>query len=302
MGILRERTTGRRFTLGARCLIGRHEACDVQLADPRISSEHASLHWVGDRWELRDLGSRNGTFVRESRVAPGERIGLLEGAVVSFGGRGKDWELVDASPPVAAARHPRTGEARMGTAQLLLLPDDNAPLVTIFEEANGRWMMESDEATQVVRDHEPVIVAGESWILELPTSNGSTLTAGQEPILEDLGLRIAVSADEEHVEVTVLHDGRTIPLVPRSYHYLLLTLGRLRVQDAALTPGERGWVEREDLCKMLAVDPLRLNTDVCRLRKQFAEAGVHGAAGIVARRPGSAKLRLGVERVEITSL
>jgi hypothetical protein len=111
-----------------------------------------------------------------------------------------------------------------------------------------------------------------------------------------------VSRDEEHVEVTLLHDGRRIPLAPRTFHYLLLTLGRLRARDAALSPGERGWVERDELCRMLAVDQLKLNTDICRLRKQIAETGVVGGAGIVARRAGSGQLRLGIEKIEIASL
>jgi hypothetical protein len=183
-----------------------------------------------------------------------------------------------------------------------LLPDDDSPLVSVFEDTSGRWVMESEQGARPVRDHEPVNVAGESWILELPASGGATLAAAQEPVLEDLGVRIAVSRDEEHVEVALLHDGRTIPLEPRSYHYLLLTLARMRTADTASSPAERGWVERDELCRMLAVDALKLNTDICRLRKQLAAAGVHGAAGIVARRPGSAQLRLGIERVEIARL
>ncbi len=302
MGILQERSTGRRFTLGARCLIGRHEACDLRLVDARVSSEHASLHWIGDRWELRDLGSRNGTFVGERRVAPGERIGLVEGAVFSLGAPGKDWALADASPPTVGARNPRTGERRSGAGQLLVLPDDDSPLVSIFEETSGRWVMESGDAVRPVRDHEPVIVAGESWILELPASGGATLAAAQEPVLEDLGVRVAVSRDEEHVEVTLIHGGRAIALEPRTYHYLLLVLARLRAADTASSQAERGWVERDELCRMLSVDELKLNTDVCRLRKQVAAAGVHGAAGIIARRPGSGQLRLGIDRVEIAAL
>lgn len=302
MGILQERATGRRFTLGARCLVGRHEACDLRLVDARVSSEHASLHWQVDRWELRDLGSRNGTFAGERRIAPGERIGLVEGTVFSLGAPGKEWELVDASAPTVGARNARTGERRSGAGQVLLLPDDDAPLVSVFEETSGTWMMESEEGARPVRDHEPVILGGETWVLELPTSAGATLAAATEPVLEDLGVRIAVSRDEEHVEVTLLHGGASIPLETRSYHYLLLTLGRLRADDTAPSPAERGWVEREELCRMLAVDGLKLNTDICRLRKQIAASGIHGAAGIIARRPGSAQLRLGIEKIQITSL
>jgi pSer/pThr/pTyr-binding forkhead associated (FHA) protein len=44
-------------------LIGRSTMCTLQIDAADVSKEHASLRWVGDGWELRDLGSRNGTFV-----------------------------------------------------------------------------------------------------------------------------------------------------------------------------------------------------------------------------------------------
>lgn len=41
---------------------------DVQVADPELSRSHATLECHGARIALRDLGSRNGTFVGEERV------------------------------------------------------------------------------------------------------------------------------------------------------------------------------------------------------------------------------------------
>src|SRR5262245_3389050 len=73
VGILQELATGARITLGPRCLLGRHAACDMSRPDPRLSGEHAVVRWVDDRWEVRDLGSRNGTFLTGRRLAPGER-------------------------------------------------------------------------------------------------------------------------------------------------------------------------------------------------------------------------------------
>ena len=57
--------------------------------------------------------------------------------------------------------------------------------------------------------------------------------------------------------------------------------------------------DRDALCRMLGVDPLKLNTDICRLRKQLGELGVRGAPGIVQRRAGSGQVRIGVGRLEI---
>jgi hypothetical protein len=300
MGILEDKASGRWVTLGGRCLMGRHAACDLQIADARVSGEHASLHWLGDRWAVRDLGSRNGTFVDDRRLAAGERVALREGAVIALGGPKVAFALVDASAPRVSARRVRTGEVRGGTESFLALPDDDRPLASVFEDGRGEWVIEEDDAARRVRDHEPVSVDGETWILSLPVSHRETMTNAQAPLLEEVTLRLVVSRDEEHVEATIVHQDRLIPLPPRSFHYLLLTLARRRREDSAEDGRERGWVDRDDLCRMLGVDQLKLNTDICRLRKQLGEIGVCGAAGIVQRRAGSGQVRIGIDRIEIT--
>jgi pSer/pThr/pTyr-binding forkhead associated (FHA) protein len=50
-------------------VIGRHGAgADIELPDPDVSREHAAVDCRGTRIVLRDLGSRNGTFVGDQRV------------------------------------------------------------------------------------------------------------------------------------------------------------------------------------------------------------------------------------------
>ncbi len=63
-------------------VIGRSPACDVVLSLPMVSSRHAILEPVDEGWEIRDLGSTNGTFVEGRRidsptpVDTGDMIGL----------------------------------------------------------------------------------------------------------------------------------------------------------------------------------------------------------------------------------
>jgi hypothetical protein len=187
---------------------------------------------------------------------------------------------------------------------LLVLPRDDQPLVSVFEDARGRWVAETADATWPVSDREVVIAGGEGWILDLPVAS-ATWEAGQTvSTLETIALRLAVSRDEEHVEVTVLDGERATALPSRTYHYLLLTLARavLADQDKKLSPGERGWLDREELCRMLATDSNKLNVDIFRARKQFSALGIQGAAGIIARRPGTGQLRLGLDRVDVTRI
>ena len=290
------------FTLGSRCLLGRHPACDLHVDNPRVSGEHATVRWVDDHWELRDLGSRNGTFVGGRRLGAGERHALSAGETFALGGE-VELTLGDAAPPVATARHAKTGALRVATGGLLVLPDEERPVVSVFEDAAGRWVAEDGDEAREVRDRDVIVADGDGWILDLPSTAGATIEAGAlAPTLESITLRFGVSLDEEHVEVIVLHDGKPTHLPSRTHHYLLLTLARARLGDGSASPAERGWIDRDQLCRMLATDPNTLNVDVFRARRQLAAAGVNGAAGIIARRPGTGQLRLGTDRVEVNRL
>lgn len=277
----------------------------MRVEDPRVSGEHASLHWLGGRWELRDLGSRNGTFVDGRRLATGERVALTRGARFALGGSEPERELVllDAGPPSAVARHAHRGEVRAASEGLLVLPDDEHPLASVFEDASGRWVVEIGDAVRQARDQEVLVVGGEPWILELPTIAVETWQ-GQiaKPYLEAMHLRLGVSRDEEHVEVTLLHGAQALRLPARTFHYLLVLLARAWLADAGAPEPERGWVEREELARMLGVDLSRVNVDIHRARKQLAEMGVIGAANVVVRRPDCGQLRLGVRSMEVYTL
>jgi FHA domain/Domain of unknown function (DUF1707) len=64
--------------------LGRSRECDCVVPEPSVSRRHASLRRDGERWLLRDLGSRNGTRVNglrvleETEVRPGDRVSLGE--------------------------------------------------------------------------------------------------------------------------------------------------------------------------------------------------------------------------------
>lgn len=302
MGVLELRWAGRTFTLGPRCLIGRHRACDLRVDDPRVSGEHASLHWTDGRWELRDLGSRNGTFFEGRRLGAGERGRLFTGSTFTLGGMKEEVTLVDAGAPSASARSARSGTVRTALGGLLVLPDDEQPELSVLESSAGRWVVESEEGPRSVTDHAIVIAGGEAWTLELPNADAPTWQPGAlGPTLETIRLRLVVSRDEERVEVTVVHGDTTTRLPARSHHYLLVTLARARLQDRRGEDEERGWLDRVELCRMLATDVGKLNVDIFRTRKQLVSLGIHGAAGIIERREGTGQIRIGTDRVEVVS-
>jgi len=74
----------RRFDLGSRLRLGRIAGADgdVALDDPKLSRHHATVTRIGPIVEIRDQGSRNGTFVNGTRIEAGK---LRPGDVVRIG-------------------------------------------------------------------------------------------------------------------------------------------------------------------------------------------------------------------------
>lgn len=52
----------------ARFLVGRDDSCDLTCRSPAVSRRHCLVERQGDRVTVRDLGSRNGTFLNGKRV------------------------------------------------------------------------------------------------------------------------------------------------------------------------------------------------------------------------------------------
>ncbi len=55
-------------------VIGREPTCDIVIPDRQVSRAHAELHRLDDGFELRDLGSKNGTHVNGVPVASPVRL------------------------------------------------------------------------------------------------------------------------------------------------------------------------------------------------------------------------------------
>ena len=75
------RLSGVHRLVATRVRIGRDPDNDLVLEDLQVSRRHAELLGTGEQWELRDLGSHNGTYVNGRSVAsavlgPGDVIGI----------------------------------------------------------------------------------------------------------------------------------------------------------------------------------------------------------------------------------
>jgi len=91
--------------------VGRQPGCEIRFDPERdldVSAMHAELRVRDDGWWIRDLGSRNGTWVGGERVE-GEKL-LAPGQVISFGAEGPRAEFRDAGTdavlPTVSAQAP----------------------------------------------------------------------------------------------------------------------------------------------------------------------------------------------------
>lgn len=295
--------TGRACILEPDHTIGRSNKSTLQLSDRRVSSQHAEIRWNGVSWRVRDLGSRNGTFLDGERLTPGVEYPLRRGSMLAFGTQAQRWELTDDFPPSVMLVPLGEGDPRLIEDGLLAVPSPEDPQFTIYRAPDGGWLLENQDGSVPLRDQQTVELNGRVWRFCAPQEVYQTsLVDGAIRDLSELHLRFSVSRDEEHVKVVILLGKETHDLGSRNHNYLLLTLARQRLTDAAqgLPDEECGWLSLEDLEHDPSMSGPQLNMDVFRIRKQFAALGIPDAARIIERRPRPRQIRLGVRNVAVT--
>ena len=294
-----------RRRLRARHVIGRSSDCALGLIEPAVSFLHASVCWREHQWVVRDLGSQNGTEVDGQRLAAGVDQPLKQGARLSFAG--VVWCIVDDSAPPAMAVSRSAGrqqqpDERWATGELLVLPDDARPLVSVYPGRDGEWVVENEDGLRALDPDEDIVVDGHRWQLCLPTLALTSSSLSGACQLDNVGLRLSPSADERDVRIELLHRGGTINLGVRAHHYMLLVLARARLRDvqrARAGENEHGWVELKDLRETIGADETNLRVQIFRARKQLERHGIGAASGLIERRTRGGSLRLGVARLEV---
>lgn len=297
---LRSVRDGQVVAVSARLRIGRAPDSGLTLEHRCVSLEHATVRWADGGWEVRDLGSRNGTFVDGKVLVAGEAAPIDIGTRLAFGDVEEAWEVVEADPPSVYAER-EDGASAMGRDGLLVLPNEDRPELSIYQDNNGAWLVENNDGEATPLGDDGVVEAdGARWTVRLPEIFEGTPAFQTSPTLDSISMRFAVSQDEERVQVDVVHRGRVTPLEPAWHGYVLLTLARLRERDAELPVDQRGWVARDELSSMLRMDSNALNVAIHKAREQLLSAGVLGGAGVVEVRRGGR--RFGIDRFEISRM
>ncbi len=102
--------------VAARTSIGRSQEADLVILNGSVSRDHAELVRGADGWQVRDLGSRNGTHVDGQRVngrAPLPEVGRVRFGDVPFLFVGKPLPLASQRPPsIGTTRDARSAPFR----------------------------------------------------------------------------------------------------------------------------------------------------------------------------------------------
>ncbi|MCB1599004.1 MAG: sigma 54-interacting transcriptional regulator [Xanthomonadales bacterium] len=61
------------LTESGRCIVGSGSDCQIQIDQPTLSRQHLAIHVSDATLEIEDIGSRNGSFLDERRLLPGNR-------------------------------------------------------------------------------------------------------------------------------------------------------------------------------------------------------------------------------------
>src|SRR5450755_2970556 len=98
-----------RITLGTTVLtIGRVPGSGIEMTDPQSSARHAEIRPEGQGYSIVDLGSTNGTYVNEQKLAPHTSRTLYADDRIRIGTTTFTFEVSDITPiaPTVFANQP----------------------------------------------------------------------------------------------------------------------------------------------------------------------------------------------------
>jgi hypothetical protein len=293
MATLKNEASGEACLLHEYHVFGRDAArCETVIRDASVSRVHAHICWIGGQWELYDHSS-NGTSVSGTLLRNGERAVLKQGDVIRFGKLGVAPWRVDTLDDPADTLWPICGPVRPIVLEASqVLPANTTPSITIFRSPDGEWLCDDTSPPRILHHGDEVSAGDAAWRLALVRSSSTTVLA----LPAALGapaqrLDFLVSQNEEHVRALLYIRGGTVDLGERAHHYSLVTLARARSFDmqAGYETASQGWLELDELARMLGIDPSHVNVQIHRARAQFAALPGLDASQLVERRRGSVR-------------
>lgn len=277
MGVLKNSLTNQQIVLRACHVFGRDPyRSDTFLENPHASQIHASIRWDGNKWEIFDH-SRNGTLLDGVSMGNGNRAALQPASKIRFGATDNTiWTVENLAPPCAMLLSLGDRTLTIELGRFNLIPNESFPKGSVYISESGQWVWENEEKIIQLNDGDTIQAGRNAWRFHCPQTLEPTLATGNRlgrnpdaPVFY-----FQVSLNEEHVSIKILNAAATIDLEERTHHYVLLTLARRRRDDAerGIDAASQGWIDMEQLSRMLGLDPSHLNIQIFRARGQLARA------------------------------
>lgn len=154
--------------------IGRGIDCDIVLADQVCSRVHAEIAFKDGGWWVKDLESRNGTYVGEEQIST---VALTDGMELRAGNSEFTFYLSDQPPTISSSQDTQSTESIVREAQMdtgiktLAQRDNTADLLQLYELALE--LLSCDDPDDVLRltleklrDQTSAEVVGYLWITD----------------------------------------------------------------------------------------------------------------------------------------
>ncbi len=198
------------------CRLGRDPALDVCLDDPKASRVHVEIFCENEQWMLKDLNSKNGTYVNGQQVS---RVLLNDGDEVQIGETRMAFQLKE--PPregyvpddsMLAPRLPVGAEPAVGTAGVrggeggFETIELTAPLSTLAIDAKG--VPARKEVAERFETPDSPSRAARSLRALYSIARASAEATTSAVLLSYLAVRLRTALDADRVTPLVMEDGK----------------------------------------------------------------------------------------------
>src|SRR5262245_13030201 len=147
--VLEGSNAGKEFKIPTpKCLIGREEGCHIRSQNEAISRKHCVIITTENEVVVRDLKSRNGTFVNDERVA--DEAVLLSGDILKVGPL--EFELM-IEQSVAKPKLPKVADIKEAVTRMA--EGGTASSSTSDIEDVSQWLDEADTQEKSRRTTDP---------------------------------------------------------------------------------------------------------------------------------------------------
>ncbi|HVT26620.1 MAG TPA: FHA domain-containing protein [Lacipirellulaceae bacterium] len=166
-------------------LIGRAKECALRAGSEAISRRHCAIIHRENSWTVRDLGSRNGTYVNDERITKevplkdGDelRVGPLKFRVIAEETKEKNATVAEAAPKTTKQRRQPPVKDVGDVVERTIRLSDSAT-----EEDISRWLLDEPGGSDMLKETRSMRAEETSTTLNRVSASGETATVELEDV------------------------------------------------------------------------------------------------------------------------